>query len=182
MTTFVSGGHHQKDSGAVSPDGKRTEFKEMAKFRDKVVDYLRLFHKDIKVVVDKDFETLGQYLTRVQTGSSSVVCEFHLDAFSTPTANGCTVITKDNPDQKTLDCANEILNAVHEITGIRKRGVIGESKSNRGRLGLMRESGIVVLVELGFITNECDMRMLDHHENHLARKIADILAKYDRLY
>lgn len=182
MTTFISGGHHLGDSGAVSPDGKRTEFKEMSAFRDRVYHYLKTNHPDIKVITDKDTETLGQYLKRIQTGTGSVVAEFHLDAYRLESANGATIITKNNPDKQTLECANELLDAIHETTGIRKRGVIGEEDSNRGKLGLMNESGIVVLLELGFITNASDMQKLDNNKERLAKKIADILAKYDRLF
>lgn len=181
MTTFVSGGHWLKDSGAVSKDKKLTEFKEMAGFRDTIVKYLKSNHPEIKVITDRDEESLAEYLKRIQTGNGSVVCEFHLDAWTSDDANGATVITKNNPDKNTLNCANEVLDAIHEITGIRKRGVIGEAKSNRGKLGLMREEGIVILVELGFITNSYDMEKLKRHWEKLAEKLAAILAKYDNL-
>ena len=69
----------------------------------------------------------------------------------------------------------------HVYSYLKNRGVLSEADSHRGRLGLMREKGIVALLELCFISNPDDLKAYDLHKTELAGKIADILIKYDAL-
>jgi len=50
--------------------------------------------------------------------------------------------------------------------------LINESESHRGRLGLMRKKGIVVLLELCFIDNQQDFSKYELVKNELAIKHA----------
>lgn len=175
MASFLSAGHHLKDSGAVA-HGKQENL-EMIKFRDLVVNYAKSF--GVQVISDKDSETLGQYLERIKTGSGSVVLEFHLDAAANETATGCTAVVGDDSDRLDKMFAKELVDTTAKILGIRNRGVISESKTHRGKLGLMREHGIVALLEIGFITNKYDMAALEANQYTLASAIAKIVKKYD---
>jgi len=175
MAAFISAGHHLKDSGAVA-HGKQENL-EMIKFRDLVVNFCKSF--GVKVITDSDNETLSQYLTRIKSGNGSVVIEFHLDAATNETANGCTSVVGNDADRLDKMFAKELVDTTSSITGIRNRGVIPESKTHRGKLGLMREQGIVALLELGFITNKNDMAALDANAFTLASAIAKIIKKYD---
>lgn len=175
MAAFLSAGHHLRDSGAVA-HGKQENL-EMIKFRDTVVNFCKSF--GVKVITDTDNESLGQYLRRIQTGSGSVVLEFHLDAATNESATGCTAVVGDDADRLDKMFAKELVDTTASITGLRNRGVIPESKTHRGKLGLMREQGIVALLELGFITNKNDMAALEAHTFTLASAIAKIVKKYD---
>lgn len=175
MAAFVSAGHHLRDSGAVAHG--RQENQEMIKFRDSVVNFCKSL--GVKVITDSDTETLSQYLLRIQSGSGSVVVEFHLDAAANETATGMTAVVGDDADRLDKMFAKEMVDTGSAILGIKNRGVITESKTHRGKLGLMREQGIVALIELGFITNKNDMAALDANTFNLASAFAKIIKKYD---
>lgn len=177
MTSFVSAGHHLKDSGAVGVD-KRQENNETIAFRGLIICEL---HKlGITVINDHDTETLSQYLKRIKPGNASVVFECHFDSAG-PTATGTTCLVSDNANKMSLDFAAELVEATSLILGIKNRGVWKESQSARGRLGIMRKAGCVALLEICFISNKNDMQRYDANKDRLANKIAEIIAKYDNI-
>lgn len=182
-TIFVSGGHHQKDSGAVSKDGKVTEFKYCSEFRDMVADEIAAIRPDIKVIKDKDHETLSQYLTRIKTGSGSVVAEFHLDSSPNVTATGTTALVKDDATANSKAMGTELANVTSSSFRIHNRGLKTESQSNRGKLALVRKEGSSVLLELGFLSNALDLISLTDPKNKkaCAKAVALVLIKYEDL-
>lgn len=177
MACFISAGHHLKDAGAVGVNGQKESVLAM-EFRDLVVPILK--QRGVKVITDNDGETLAQYLERIQTGTGSVVCEYHFDAFNKK-ASGCTALVSNNASQNSIDYATELAHVTANILGIPNRGVKKESDSARGKLALMRESGIVCLMELCFIDNEDDMRKYHANKVALASAHAAIHDKYDAL-
>jgi N-acetylmuramoyl-L-alanine amidase len=144
MASFISAGHHNKDSGAIG-SGTQENW-EAKKFRDLVVPHAKKL--GVKVITDDDNETLSEYLKRIQSGSGSVVVEFHFDA-ANGTASGSTAIVGVDADRLDKSFAQELVDLTAKILGIKNRGVKSEAQSHRGRLGLMREQGIVCL----FITD-----------------------------
>jgi N-acetylmuramoyl-L-alanine amidase len=178
MTVFASAGHTpegpKKDPGAVS--NGYTEAQLNREFRD-------LFVKEcltlgLKVIKDKDTESLSQYLNRIQTGSGSVVIEFHFDAAG-PTATGVTALIERDADRLDKAFATECAALISSLTGIKNRGVKSEAESHRGSLGLMREEGIICLIELGFITNKKDIELHLKNRELIAKELAKIAKKYD---
>lgn len=178
---FISAGHNpngiKPDPGAVG-NGKR-EADLTVEFRNLVLAELQ--KKDVNAVCDNDSERLGQYLERIKTGSGSVVLEFHFDAAASASATGTTVLIGGDADKNDKSFAKEIVEATANILQIKNRGVISETESHRGRLGLMRESGTVALLELCFISNPADLKAYEKGKHALAEKIADILIKYENL-
>ena len=178
---YISAGHNpngiKTDSGAVG-NGKR-ECDLTVEFRNLVLDQLKA--KVALYISDNDSETLGQYLKRAETGNGSVVLEFHFDASANSKATGATALVGVDADDNDKAFARDILYATVSTFGIKNRGVLSEADSHRGRLGLMREKGIVALLELCFISNPDDLKAYDLHKTELAGKIADILIKYDAL-
>ena len=77
MATFISAGHHLKDSGAIGSGTQ--ENLETIKFRDIVIKLCK--DMGLKVITDDDHETLKEYLDRIKTGDGSVVVEFHFGSF-----------------------------------------------------------------------------------------------------
>lgn len=177
MACFISAGHHNKDSGAIGVNGRK-EADETIKLRDAVVKYC--VAKGLKVITDNDDETLAQYLTRIQTGSGSVVVEFHFDAFN-KTASGTTALVGNDADRLDKLFAQELSTFTSEQLGITNRGVKSESESHRGKLGLMREQGTVCLLEVCFIDNPEDMQKYDGNFFSLASGIANIIEKYEKI-
>ena len=178
---FLSAGHNnggiKTDSGAVG-NGRR-EADLTVEFRNLVLDQLKA--KNAPFISDNDTETLGQYLKRAETGNGSVVLEFHFDASTNSKATGATVLVGVDADNNDKAFARDILYATVSTFGIKNRGVLSEADSHRGRLGLMREKGIVALLELCFISNPDDLKAYDANKEVLAGKIADLLIKYDAL-
>lgn len=174
---FPSAGHHLKDPGAIASG--RQENKEMIAFRDLVVYYLKKM--GAKFITDSDSETLQEYLNRIKTGEGSVVCEFHLDSSGTGKATGVTAIVGSDADRLDKAFAKELADTTAKVLSINNRGVKSEADSHRGRLGLMREQGIVSLLEVCFIDNVADMKQFDLSKNLLASEIAQILVKYENM-
>lgn len=178
---FISAGHNPKgvrvDPGAVA-NGLH-EANIAVEFRDLVVT--QCLNLGVKVIQDKDDERLGDYLERIKTGNGSVVLEFHCDAAASSTATGTTALIEAEADRLDKMFAKEIVDATSSILGIRNRGVITETQSHRKSLALMREEGIVCLLELFFLTNKKDIEAYNQHKRKLALAIAQIAKKYDDL-
>lgn len=181
MAIFLSAGHSPQsikpDNGA-SANGY-TEADLAINFRELVE--LELNKLKAKYITDSDSERLAEYLERIKTGNGSVVLEFHFDAAANPKATGTTSIVGVDADRLDMAFAREIVNATSTILGIKNRGVISEAQSHRGRLGLMRENGIVSLLELCFITNKLDLERYFKNKFVLAREIAKILVRYEAM-
>ena len=181
MTAFISAGHNpkgiRKDPGAVA--NGFTEADLAIEFKKLVID--QLLKLKVKVVQDKDDERLGDYLQRIQTGSGSVVLEFHFDSSLSPTATGTTAIVGNDADRLDKCFARELAGCTSEILGIKNRGVITEKETHRGSLGLMREQGIVALLELCFISNPDDLEKYEDNKMELAYQIAHIIEFYEEM-
>jgi N-acetylmuramoyl-L-alanine amidase len=178
---FISAGHNPKgiktDSGAVG--NGYTEANLAVEFRNLVIEVLKV--KNIPYVSDKDDERLAQYLERIKSGNASVVLEFHFDASDKPTATGSTGLVSMDADRLDNAFAKELVEATSFRLGIKNRGVINEAQSHRGRLGLMRENGIVCLLELCFISNKNDVDAYQENKEQLAKDIAEIVIKYEKM-
>lgn len=181
MTAFISAGHNPKgikvDPGAVANGFHEADL--AVEFRNLVVSLLQ--KRNVKVITDKDDERLGTYLDRIKTGSGSVVLEFHFDAAASTSATGTTALIGTDADRLDKAFAKELADTTAEVLCIKNRGVLSEKDSHRGSLGLMREQGIVALLELCFITNIKDLNSYFLNKNELAVKIADLIKKYEDL-
>jgi N-acetylmuramoyl-L-alanine amidase len=179
---FVSAGHNSKsvtikrDPGAVGVDGLK-EGDLTIEFRDLVC--AELDKLGAKYIKDSDEESLAMYLKRVRTGSGSVVVEYHFDWGSSPAASGTTGLVEEEADRNDRDMADELTRAVARVLGVRNRGVVPETESHRGRLGLMREDGTICLVELCFISNRSDVQAYQAHKAELAREHARIIKAWE---
>lgn len=176
---YLSAGHHNTDSGAVS--GKFIE-------RDLTKESRFLIEKNIpsnQVIKDKDFETNSQYQNRIKPGSGSVLFDIHFNAGS-PTATGteCYINKADFANKNSLSykMADEICKKTAEILGIKNRGVKSEASSQHPRIGVLNlKAGVSVLWEICFISSPLDMPKYILHKEKLNKEIAIILKKYDAL-
>jgi len=181
---YLSAGHNSKsksikqDPGAVNKFGVK-EGDLAIEFRNLVA--AELTKLGVKFITDSDEESLSMYLKRIQTGTGSVVVEYHFDAASNETATGSNVIVGADADRLDKAFAKELADSTSTSLGIKNRGVINETESHRGKLGLMREQGTVALVEIGFITNPVDLRAYNMGKVGLARTHAYLLIKYENL-
>lgn len=178
---YVSAGHNPKgikpDPGAVGNGVREADL--TVEFRNLVINELN--KKGAKFMSDRDDERLGEYLERIKTGNGSVVLEFHFDAVESSKATGTTCVIGVDADRLDKAFATDLVNRTATTLGIRNRGVISEADSHRGRLGLMRESGIVALLEIGFISNPEDLKAYNAKKLQLASEIAKTLIYYESL-
>lgn len=181
MTAFISAGHNPKgikvDPGAVAHG--LTEANLAVEFRNLVVT--ELLKRKVKVITDRDDERLGDYLKRIKTGSGSVVLEIHFDAAASPNATGSTSLIGADADRLDKAFGKELVETTAATLGIKNRGCLSERDSHRGSLGLMREQGIVALLEVCFITNIEDLVKYDTNRKELAVKIAEIVERYENM-
>lgn len=181
MTAFISAGHNPQgikpDPGAVANGFHEANL--AVEFRNLVVAELQ--KRKVKVITDKDNERLGEYLKRIETGSGSVVIEYHFDAAAATTATGTTSLIGSDADRLDTAFAKELVEATAAILKIKNRGVLSEKDSHRGSLGLMREQGIVCLQEVCFITNRKDLDSFFLNKKELAAKHAEIIERYEKL-
>ena len=66
-----------------------------------------------------------------------------------------------------------------KATGLRSRGIKREGETPRKRLGVMRESGAVCLLEVCFISNPSDMAAYDAAIDMIAQNLALVLMRHD---
>lgn len=180
---FLSAGHHLKDPGAIGVGGVKEADLTM-ELRNLIM--VELSKKGVKAITDDDRETLGQYLSRIKPGTGSVVCEIHFNA-GPPTATGVEVVIPSRGGDaqeraKEAEYGAKIAAAISKHTGLKLRGtkgVITEAQSHRGSLGLMREEGINLLVEVCFITSQLDLSFYKRFKERIAADVAAILIEAD---
>ena len=167
------------DPGAPGVNGRLEAF-ETRKVRNRVIQILKeMGYADL--VQDADGESLPQYVSRIKTGSGSMVIEFHFNA-GVSTATGVETLVEVDASVLDIACARELSLTTSIILGIPvrgNRGVKSEADTRHKRLALMKEDGIVVLVEICFITNTIDMAKFDEHFEELCQSYAQLIVKYD---
>jgi N-acetylmuramoyl-L-alanine amidase len=181
MAIYVSAGHTPKglrqDPGAVGNGYREADL--AMEFRDLVIGHLK--NSGAKIIKDQDDERLGDYLKRIQTGNGSVVIEYHFDAAASSTATGTTALIEAEADRLDKAFGKELVEATTLILGIKNRGVLTEKDSHRGSLGLMREEGIICLMEICFISNKDDLISYQKNKAVLAKSHAEIILKYENM-
>jgi N-acetylmuramoyl-L-alanine amidase len=181
---FISAGHNSKslkikqDPGAVNKQGVK-EGDLTIEFRDLVIKELKSL--GVNYTSDTDEESLKMYLDRIKTGEGSVIIEYHFDASINPLSGGTTSLIEGEADRLDKAFAKELVEATATYLHVKNRGTITEAESHRGRLGLMREEGIICLCELCFITNPTDLANYHLFKHQLAQVHALIIKRYEEM-
>lgn len=169
----ITAGHSNTDPGAVNGTDHEAIF--VSKVRNAVAHILR--EKGLTVVTDGvgDInEPLASAIKLIK--GSAVAIEFHLNAASAKTATGVETISL--PKHKQL--AQDLSKAVADVFGFRLRGDgkgwIDQSQSHRGKLGYVSAGGLIV--ELGFISNDADLKVMKDNYWKAARAMADVIEKH----
>ncbi len=172
---FLLAGHGGGDPGATGVDG-RQEYREAIILRDAIMRNLPSGHP---MFIDSDQDNLHTVLRKARTGPGSVTLDIHFNAASSSVATGVEVLVGDDAGPEDLMLASDVLDVVLKHTKLRNRGIKKEGQTPRKRLGVMRESGAVCLLEVCFITNPGDMKAYDATRDAIAKDLADVLVKHD---
>lgn len=170
----VTAGHSNVDPGAVS--GKFKEAELVTNFRNAVAYYLK--SSGISIKTDGVGTTNNPLASAIKLiKGSSVAVEFHLNAAGSGQANGVETIAL--PKDKKL--AQDLSKAVAAALGSRLRGNEGwidQSQSARGKLGFISNGGLIL--ELGFISNEEELKRFNARYWLAAKAVADVLIDYEK--
>lgn len=173
---FLTAGHHNRDSGAVG--NGLIEAKETIRVRNRVTELLRV--KGVEVWNDDDNWTLQAVINEITKRSkpNDIICDIHFNA-GVATATGVECFVPDDAIKAELLLAADLCK-VSEIIGIRNRGVKREKDSQHKRLGIMRPSGINVLLEVGFISNSSDMKLYKENFDKACVFFCETIFKHSR--
>lgn len=164
-----------KDPGAVANGYEEATL--TMELRDKVADILRAAGE--KVYEDNDELRLGNVLLDVKSIESDVVVDLHFNA-GPVSATGVEVLVPSRSTEYERGIARKICADFAEVMQIPSRGIKSEGEGAHKTLGVMRELGINVLVEVCFVTNAKDMASFTKNKNVLATKLATIIQQYEK--
>lgn len=177
MRVFINPGHHPGlDPGAVNRDYGVTEADIVRDVGVLVAEYLTTAGCEVKAVQSNNLCGEDAAYTNVCLTANSwpadIFVSLHCNA-ATPAARGTEVLVYDkwSPADTLASC---ILHQIVDSVGTQSRGV----KARPNLVVLNSTHMPAVLVELGFISNDGDCRMLINQQDELARAIARGITDY----
>jgi len=168
----ITAGHSNNDSGAVN--GSFHEAVHVTKVRNALAHILREAGYTVLTDGVGDInEPLPAAIKLVK--GADIALELHCNAAANKTATGVETIAL--PKHKNL--AQDISAAVAKVYGFKLRGEKGwidQSQSHRGKLGYVSAGGMIL--ELGFLSNDADMKVMENNFWKAARAIAEVIIKH----
>ena len=168
----ITAGHSNNDPGAVN--GSFHEAVHVTKVRNALAHILRGAGYTVLTDGVGDInEPLPSAIKLVK--GVDIALELHCNASANKTASGVETIAL--PKQKAV--AQDISAAVAKVYGFKLRGEKGwidQSQSHRGKLGYVSAGGMIL--ELGFLSNDADMKVMQDNYWKAARAIAEVIIKY----
>lgn len=176
---FLSAGHHDNDTGAVS--GSYVEAELTKELRRLMIKYIKESGKEDIFIFDKDSETNTKYQNRIRElykdQKVPIIIDLHFNA-GPPSANGSEVIISNNASDESKELAKKLQATMVRVLKTRDRGVKPESHTARGYIGILNLKGIACLPEVCFITNENDMAKYETYKEELARELVKDILEY----
>ena len=174
MAIFVTAGHSSADPGAISNGYRESDLTRH--LRTKTIHFID--KTKYQVHIDQDNWTLAQTIKELETGPASACVDIHFNA-GQPKATGVEVFIPDNPSELEIKYGNLICLDFSKIMGIKNRGLKRPSESQHKTLGILKENGINMLIEVCFITNTNDVASFFRTDNALAQCLAARLMQMD---
>lgn len=187
MKIYLIAGHSQTDPGAVNPrltdETGRTLYESRlnVQLRDLVANYLT--EQAVDVVCDPHEMSLREVIKWVRNTAvyADALLSFHFNAAS-PAATGTEAIIPNQHTPLEQAWGHDIATDTAQLLGIPNRGVKLEKQTHVGQLSIKRggkgQLGILhtgvhasCLWEVGFISNENDMRQYFAKKDQLAQTI-----------
>lgn len=118
------------------------------------------FHVDVDTILSG--YKLSEKIALVNKKKPDFSIELHLDA-GPKTAEGASIFFYDGEEEQKKR-AEKILDTYCKKTTIKKRKALGDTSSNHGRLGFVRDiENESYLIELGFISNNEDLQLVQKY-------------------
>lgn len=181
---FISAGHGgyedgTRDPGAVLPD--TTEAAEMIQVRNLVVAELR--SRGFSVLSVPDDLSAAQTLAWINARcrSQDVALEIHAGAHSDPAVRGAAVFHIAKNDTRRTHAELILLALLRRVPALSSRGVKPDTDSPTGSMAFLRNlSCPSLLMEIGYLSNSTDLRIIQNQRRDVALGIADGLASWSR--
>ncbi|MDP8962831.1 MAG: N-acetylmuramoyl-L-alanine amidase [Cyanobacteriota bacterium] len=176
---FLSAGHDVNDPGAIA--GGTTEYTEMRKIRDAIVQNLRSRGLDVLWIPDSLDLIQTIYWINDNSRRGDVALEIHADAFGNTNVRGASIFYIDSNPQRKADAQLVLEALLKAVPGVPSRGAKPDTATGVGSLGFCRQVDIPsMLIELGFLTNPSDRSLLQTKRQDFARGIADGLQAWSQ--
>ena len=172
-TVCIDAGHGGTEHGASSKDKKRREQDDNLRLSMKIRDELE--KKDVRVIMTREDDTtvsLKQRCVIANNKKADLFISVHRN--SSEDGTGMEVWIKDEPSEAEKELADDILNALVDASGMKKRGVKRGYRNKSGRNYYVNGNTKMpsCLAEVGFITNEDDNKNFDKNIDAYAAAMA----------
>lgn len=171
---YLLAGHSSNDPGAIGVNGRK-EADETVKLRNAIKT--RLEANGISVIIDDNRDNLRTVLAKIESGEEDIIFDIHFNASENAKATGIESFIPARHTSLEMNTAAQITMGLATLMGLKYRGVKTEIESHRGSLGVMKEKGTTILLEMCFISNPADMGIYDSKFNEIASFIANVLTK-----
>ena len=170
MKIFINAGHGGKDPGAVSKNGNKE-----ADITRKVSSLLacQLIQKGFNVEFFQQDKTLSEISQVENATNSDLFISIHCNSITDSKANGVEVLHYPT-STKGIKLARLVQNELVEATTLKDRGVKARSDLHV----LKRTKAVAVLVELAFISNPEEEKLLLDEPKIFTDAIAEGIKKY----
>ena len=167
-------GHNGAGTGA---NGILDEGKETIILRDLIASKLAGVPYIIEANTTLLPAVIAQMRANVQAGD--ILCDIHFNAAGSPGAQGTEIVVADKATGQELALAGDLLSAICNILGTKRRGIIREAQTARKRIAVLRDINCVnVLIEVCFVTSPVDVMLYPAKREAVAIAIAQILKQH----
>lgn len=170
MKIFINAGHGGTDPGAVSKNGTKE-----ADITKKVSSLLacQLIQKGFNVEFFQQNKTLSEVSQVENSSNSDLFISIHCNSFSDSKANGIETLHYPT-STKGIKLARLVQNELIEATTLKDRGI----KARNDLHVLRKTKAVAILVELAFLSNPEEEKLLLDEPKIFADAIAEGIKKY----
>lgn len=171
---FLTAGHHKNDPGAVNKTLRENILnRDLVKI---IITRAKEIDPSINIWTDNFDDPLSKVISQVKSMATDkdVWIEIHFDSSSNIEASGTTAIVSNNARNRSKNIARRF-GIISKVLNNRDRGVITESQSARGKLGMLSTVASSVLLEVEFMSNDIAILNYEKWRFWVAEEIAKIL-------
>lgn len=174
MKTCPDAGHGGKFNNAIAYDGTLEKDENLTNVKLFEQEMIRRGH-DVIMTRTADNELASSLSDDLNArvaiaNNANVDCfvSFHENGYADPNANGVEVIYGTNASAKSIQWANDCLNRIVGVTGLRYRRTFSQ-----GITVLTKTKMPCILIEFGFMTNKNDMDTIRAKRAEIISAVAD---------